>query len=67
MQQGLIIYTLMLETIKICVRILPVLQSPFGPATVLAGQTHATDLLGRESVTTQVWLLEHGFPIAHGF
>ena len=47
--------------------IIPALQSPLGPATILSGQRQATDRLGSESVTTQVWLEEHGFPMTQGF
>ena len=46
---------------------LPALHSPFEPATVFSGHIQATDRLGKLSVTTHVWLVEHGFPTLHGF
>ena len=46
---------------------IPALQSPLGPATNLSGHTQATERLGRESVTTHVWLGEQGFPMVQGF
>ena len=46
---------------------IPALQSPLGPATNLSGHAQATERLGRESVTTHVWLEEQGFPMVQGF
>ena len=46
---------------------IPALHSPLGPGTIRAGHMQATDRLGKESVTTHVWLGEQGFPTVHGF